>query len=107
MSVRSWENLNIFVDPDDFGDAVMLRLLDGTVRAVHGVFDEPYLNAELGEYELDTARPRLTCKWSDVQDVKRGDTCEIDGRLYDVMTNAQSDGTGMAVLELALRIGHD
>ena len=67
---------------------------------MRAIFDEPYLNAELGEYELDTNQPRLTCKWKNVQDVARGD---VGGRPYDVVTNAQPDGTGMALLALAVQ----
>ena len=70
---------------------------------MRAIFDEPYLNAELGEYELDTNQPRLTCKWKNVQDVARGDVVEVGGRPYDVVTNAQSDGTGMALLALAVQ----
>lgn len=71
---------------------------------MRAIFDEPYLNAELGEYELDTNQPRLTCKWKNVQDVARGDVVEVGGRPYDVVTNnAQPDGTGMALLALAVQ----
>ena len=46
---------------------------------------------------------RLTCKWKNVQDVARGDVVEVGGRPYDVVTNAQPDGTGMALLALAVQ----
>lgn len=98
---HAWENLDVFLDTDDFAIRVTVRLQDGTERVVKCIFDDPYLNAELGEYELDSTQPRLTCRWSDVQDVRRGDEVEIEGRIYDVVTNAQPDGTGMAVVALA------
>lgn len=97
----TWENLDIFLDTGDFAIRATLRLQDGGERVVVGIFDDPYLSAETGEYELDTTQPRLTCRWADVQDVTRGDTVEVDGRVYDVITGAQPDGTGMAMLALA------
>lgn len=105
VSCKAWENLDIFLDTGDFAIRVMLRLQDGRERVVSGIFDEPYLNAETGEYELDATQPRLTCRWSDVRDVTRGDLVEIEGQVYDVVTNAQPDGTGMAMLSLAVQAG--
>lgn len=99
----AWENLDAFLDTEDFAIHATLRLQDGRERVVRAIFDDPYLNAELGEYELDTTQPRLTCKWTDVHDVLRGDVVEIEGRAYDVVTNAQPDGTGMALLALAVQ----
>lgn len=96
-----WENLDIFLDTDDFALRVTARLQAGGERRFRAIFDDPYLNAELGEYELDTSSPRLTCRWADVEDVTRGDVVDVDGRVYDVITNAQPDGTGMAMLALA------
>ena len=98
-----WESLDTFLDTDDFSIQAALRLQSGQTRQVRAIFDEPYLNAELGEYELDTNQPRLTCKWKDAQDVARGDVVEVGGRPYEVVTNAQPDGTGMALLALAVQ----
>ena len=87
-----WENLDTFLDTDDFAIQATLRLQSGQTRQVRAIFDEPYLN-----------QPRLTCKWKDVQDVARGDVVDVGGRPYDVVTNAQPDGTGMALLALAVQ----
>lgn len=74
----AWENLDIFLDTDDFAIRATLRLQDSGERVLTWIFDDPYLNAETGEYELDTTQPRLTCRWVDVQDVTRGDTVEVE-----------------------------
>jgi len=103
MPRHAWEDLDVFFSPDEFGTTVVLRLQSGVERQFNAVFDDPYLNAELGEYELDTNRPRLTCKESDVLGVTRGDVVEIDGKTYDVLTGPQPDGTGLAMLEMALQ----
>ena len=101
MPQHAWEDLDTFLQVDEFATWATVRLQDGGERRIRGIFDDPYLNAELGEYELDSTRPRLTCRWADVRDVTRGDVVEIDGTVYDVVTNAQPDGTGMGLLALA------
>ncbi len=103
MPTPAWDDLNTFLSVDDFAVEATVTRLDGDTRVVIGIFDDPYLNAQLGEYELDTSRPRFTCKESDVIGVLRGDMVEINGRSYDVLSSAQPDGTGMAVLELAVQ----
>ena len=105
MPARDWEDLTAFLQTDEFADTVVVTLQDGRTLSVVGIFDDPYLNAQLGEYELDTTRPRLTCRAGDVVEVGRGDTVTIDGETFDVMTSPQPDGTGMAVLDLARRHG--
>lgn len=101
MPKPAWDDLDAFLDGDEFAVKATIRLQEGGTRVVLGIFDDPYLNAQLGEYELDTARPRFTCKEADVIGVQRGDLVDIDGRTYDVLTGAQPDGTGMALLDLA------
>lgn len=103
MPAPAWERLDDFLDVNDFAVTATVRLQNGTTRAVRGIFDDPYLNAELGEYEMDTNRPRLTCKETDVVGVTRGDVVELDGKVYDVLAGPHADGTGMAMLEMALR----
>lgn len=99
MPVLPFDDLDVFID--DFAITARLCLQNGAVRVISGIFDEPYLNAELGEYEADTQRTRFTCKESDVVGVTRGDTVTIESIVYDVLTTYQPDGTGMAQLELA------
>lgn len=101
MPKPAWDDLDAFLNTDEFAVAATVRLQDGGARLVRGIFDDPFLNAQLGEYELDTTRPRLLCKEADVIGVGRGDLVDIQGRTYDVLTTAQPDGTGMALLELA------
>lgn len=101
MPAPAWDDLDAFLDPDMFGVRATLALQDGTTRAVVGIYDDPYLNAQLGEYEADTSRPRFMCKEADLVGVTRGDTLTLDGKVFDVLTSPQPDGTGMALLELA------
>lgn len=103
MPAPAWEDLDAFLNVDEFAVTATVRLQGGATRAVRAIFDDPYLNAELGEYELDTNRPRLTCKEKDVLGVLRGDIVELDGKVYDVLSGPQADGTGMAMIEMALQ----
>ena len=93
-----WDDLDAFLT--DFAVSVTLHT-QGTDRTFLAIYDEPYLNAQIGEYEADTSRPRLTCKEADVSGVVRGDTVTIEGTTYDVLSSPQGDGTGMAMLDLA------
>lgn len=102
MPAPAWENLDVFVNPDDFGVPVVIDLQDGGTRELVGIFDDPFLNAQLGEYEPDTSQPRVTAKTSDLAGVRRGDIATVHGREYDVMA-VEPDGTGMAVMRMAAR----
>lgn len=105
MTSPSWENLDVFLQTESAGGFAIvatLQFADGSEdKPVTGIFDEPYLNAQLGEYEVDDAQPRFTCKSTDVENASRGDALLLpDGRKFYVMTYPQQDGTGMSVLKL-------
>jgi hypothetical protein len=101
MSAPSWENPDAFLQLDDFAIAVTVTPQGGVSRVVRGIFDEPYLNAQLGEYEADVTEPRLTCKAADVAGLAAKDEVQIYGVTYYLPTGPQLDGTGFAVLRLA------
>lgn len=103
MPAPAWEDLDEFLDPDEFADVAVITLQGGDTLQVTGIYDDPYLNAELGEYDMDTSRPRFTCAEADVVGVTRGDIAVIDGQEFDILSSPQSDGTGMAILDLAPR----
>jgi hypothetical protein len=101
MPAPAWENLDEFLDLEDFAFAASVQLRDGSTRQVAGIFDDPYMNAQLGEYDLDTSKPRFTAKETDLAGVDRGDVVTLAGKQYDVLTGPQSTGDGLAVLQLA------
>lgn len=105
MPAPDWENLDVFLSADDFATVAELQLQNGTTRSVRGIYDEPFFNAELGEYDLDTTRPRMLCKAGDLAGVTRGDVLVISGQTLDILSAPQADGTGMATLDLAPRMG--
>lgn len=104
MPKPSWENLGVFFQQDTAGGfattAVITFCGTNETREVRGIFDDPYLNADLGEYEVDTSAPRFTCAEADVVGVRRGDYLTLDGVTYNIMTDPQSDGAGVAILRL-------
>lgn len=112
MPAPLWEDLDVFLDTDDFALSGTVTLASGAVLPTFaGIFDDPYMNAELGEYDMDNAKPRFLCKEADVADVRRGDTILVFqknkrgvvvwSKTFDILTGAQSTGDGMALLELA------
>lgn len=101
MASSDWENLDVFFDPEAFGDETLIHFQNGATRSIVGIFDEPYVNAQTGEYDMDTVQPRLAATMADLSGVLRGDEVEINGILYDVLTGPQDDGTGLGMIELA------
>ena len=88
----------------DFGELVTLRFADGTTRAVTGIFDDEAMTAALGgAYDRDTSHPMLTVRSSDVQGMRyKADGATVRGKAYELVTSPAHDGTGLAVLQLAL-----
>lgn len=101
MPAPDWDDLAEFLDDDEFATPAVIQLQGGGSISLSGIYDDPYLNAQLGEYELDTSQPRFTCIAALVVGVTRGDTLTLHGRTLDILTSPQADGTGMAVLALA------
>ena len=101
MPGPSWDNLDAFLSLDDFAVEAVVTPQEGVPRSIRGIFDEPYLNTQLGEYEADSSDPRLMCKQTDVVDLRDMDQVKINGRTFYLLTNPQNDGTGLAVLRLA------
>lgn len=105
MPAPDWENLDDFLDEDEFATAVSITREDGVTLTLSGIYEDQYMDAQLGEYLMDSTRPRVWCKHADVPGVQKGDTCDVGGTVYDVMSQPQGDGSGMAMLDLAVR--HD
>lgn len=101
MPSPSWDNLDAFLQVDDFATEAMVTPQGGVSRVVTGIFDEPFFNTQIGEFELDASQPRLNCKAADVSDLRAKDEVQIDGQVYYLLSGPQFDGTGMAVLSLA------
>jgi hypothetical protein len=97
----AWDDLDTFLDPQDFASLATITLKDGTVLAnVAGLLDEPGLAAALGTFEQDTTRATFTAKAADVARVRRGDVLLIEGKTYDAHKAPRQDGHGLATIDL-------
>ncbi len=101
MPSPAWEDLDVFLQEDDFAVPAVIHLQAGENRPVRGIFDDPYLAAKLGGFTRDDNHVTLTVKESDTAGVRRRDTVTVNGVTYQVMTTPQGDGTGMAAIALA------
>src|SRR5213595_2767252 len=100
MPHPSWDNPAEFVDLGDFAVKAVIQFQGGTTRTIQGIFDEPYLEAELAEHEQDTTRPKFTCVEGSAQGARRGDGLVVylaDGvtvhGTFGIMTYPQTDGS--------------
>jgi len=100
MQGPAWEDLGDFLQPESAGGFAKVATIPGKPDGVPGIFDEPYLDAQVGEYRPDILQPRFTAAAADLAGIKRGDRVTIDGTQYAVKSN-EPDGTGMATLRLA------
>lgn len=103
MPNPSWENLDDFLDLDTdggFAFPAVIQFRDGTSKTVPVIFDDPYFNAQIGEYEADTSSPRITGKEIDLSRVRRGDTIIVAGESYLAKASVEPDGTGTAVVHM-------
>jgi hypothetical protein len=104
MRGPSWENLDDFLQTDDdggFAQSAVVTFQDGTTRTITVLFDDPYLNAQLGEYEADTSEPRISGKESDMVGISKYDRVTVAGETFDVYASPEADGTGWALVRLA------
>lgn len=85
------EDLDIFFAGMDAKAAVY----SGTGLTIKVYFDQPY--AEVGDVE--STRPMITCKSSDVPGVGHAATFTIEGTVWRVQS-AQPDGTGITAVLL-------
>jgi len=104
MRAPAWERLDDFLSEDDFAVRAVFIPEGGKGvprNPVTVIFDEPYYNAEMGEYDMATGEPRVTCKASDVAGLKKHDACMIDGVRFVLDHDPYPDGTGMATVKLS------
>jgi hypothetical protein len=100
MSWKSWDNLDHFINLEEFGIEVQRQDAKGVIHGFCGLFDQSIQIAELGTYAISTSSPRLVCKAEDAREISRGDVLQIQGQRYLVGTEPQPDGTGLAQIEL-------
>lgn len=103
MPAPVWENLDDFLDLDTnggFAFPAVIQFRDAPSKTVSVIFDDPYFDAQVGEYVADTSSPRITGKESDLGRIRRGDTITIAGETFIATASAEPDGTGTAVVHM-------
>jgi len=102
MPSPAWEDLDVFLQEDDFATKATINLQGGQSRAVVGIFDDPSITAHLGGYHRDDNNVMLTVKETDTVGVRKRDTVTVHhhtgAKSYDVMKTPEADGTGMSII---------
>lgn len=106
MPAPQWEDLDAFLQLDDFAVPAVITRQVGAPLPVVVIFDDPNVNADLGDaYTRDDVRPTANGKETAMPGVKRGDTITITfpagAQTFDILAAPMPDGTGMAKLALA------
>jgi|WetSurMetagenome_2_1015567.scaffolds.fasta_scaffold450682_2 hypothetical protein len=80
--------------------SVIFHLSEGGDIPVSAYFDDPFLDANLGQTEMDTTGPYITCKTSALSRIKEDNTVTVNNAGYRVL-KIHPDGTGMSRVYLA------
>lgn len=89
---------DIFIE--EFGQNVVFTLSDNTSLPIKGIFDNPAAENSMSELSIVITQPQLTCKTSDIANVKKGNTVVINSKTYSVSQKPIDDGTGMSLILL-------
>lgn len=107
MPHPSWDNPADFVVLDDFAVKAIIQYQAGGTLNIVGIYDGPYKEGDLKDYQEDTTEPKFTCVEGTCVNARRGDALVVyqpDGvtvfGAFAIMTYPQPDGTGLEVLEL-------
>lgn len=83
----------------DFGSPITLHMKGGD-RQIMAIYDDAFMDQQLGETVLDTNQKRFTAREKDVVGLKREDTItSIDQRF--VVVQIQPDGTGFVTITVS------
>jgi len=96
MPAPDWENLDAFFGQDDFAVPVTIRRGEVVLWQGSAIFDDGNAPAGLGDLEHDLSSPHLLCSADDVAGVDEGDEAVINGKVWDILSEPERDGTGLA-----------
>jgi len=102
MPHPSWDNVDEFLDPDDFGTVARAQPATGPAFDMPGIFDDGVMNVEAGEYDMADGRPRIEVHERFAPLLKKRDAVTINGQAYYLVHDPHPNGTGTCVLELGL-----
>ena len=96
MAVEDDDDLDQFLDPDEFGEN--FTWTGGTLT---GIFNNESYSVESGEVMVDVQNPNLLVKTSDIAAMVQGDTLTRAKTSQAFKSVAfHPDGTGLTIIEL-------
>lgn len=110
MPIPAFDDPRSFLDDFAVDIAVRANRGEGAAVTVRGIFDEKYIDAKLGGFDVNTPGvTRALCMQVDVAGLKKYDTAQLvdeggqpTGPMYYLEHDPAPDGHGYAVMTLAL-----
>lgn len=85
----------------DFGITATVTPSGGSASDITVIFDNEYIDVDIGEAGVQSTQPKFICKTTDVSSLTEGDTAVINSTTYYIQI-IQQDGTGFS--EVFLRV---
>ncbi|RYH04124.1 hypothetical protein EU805_01770 [Salipiger sp. IMCC34102] len=101
MPAPDWENLGEFFSPDEFAVPVTIRRGDVVLWEGSAIFEEQNGPSSLGDLQHDLTEPHLLLPSADAAAVDDGDVAVVDGKTWDVVSDPEHDGSGLARIRLS------
>jgi len=93
------EDLDSFLNTDDFAIAATYTPAGGTAKTVHGIFDNGFEGMGDGTVEVEATIPTFLVKAADVPSAAQGDALKVVSTDF-LVKSVQPDGTGLTLLIL-------
>lgn len=93
------ENLNQFFETNDFAVDAVINYGSNQTRDLKVIFETPSQSVEIYDTAIEADAPRLSCKTSDLSQVKQYDTVTVQSNTYKI-ERISHDGTGISFLYL-------
>lgn len=93
------EDLDQFLDTDDFAVEAVFSLAPSGTRNVNVIFDTPTQSVDIYDTAIETDAPFVRCKTEDLNGVKINANVQIASVNYKVK-RITNDGTGISIVYL-------
>lgn len=93
------ENLNQFFETNDFAVDAVINYGNNLTRNLKVIFETPSQSVEIYDTSIEADAPRLSCKTSDLTNVRKGNTVTVQTKTYEII-RISHDGTGISFLYL-------
>lgn len=105
MIGRSPQALAVFLNTNHFAEVFSVFGCGAQQSEFRAIFDEEYLELEIGHTQQSTRNPELVARDTDLADVGKGTVLvrQSVNERYTV-TDLQPDGTGMTLVKLVRKV---